>query len=53
MYKAVEEVIKALAEKYRTPEYLEAVRAGRWFAYLLQRASNTLALMLGDFMNSS
>ncbi len=49
-YKAVEEVIKALAEKYNTPEYSEAIKAGRWFTYLLQRVSNTLALMLGDWV---
>ena len=49
-YKAVEEVIKALAEKYNTPEYSEAIKASRWFTYLLQRVSNTLALMLGDWV---
>ena len=49
-YKAVEEVIKALAEKLNTPEYLEAVKSGRWFTYLLQKASNTLALTLGDWV---
>ncbi len=49
-YKAVEEVIKALTEKYNTPEYLEAIKAGKWFTYLLQKASNTLALTLGDWV---
>ncbi|MGC9137257.1 PaREP1 family protein [Caldivirga sp.] len=49
-YKAVEEVIKALAEKYNLPEYQQAVKEGKWFAYLLQRASNTLSTMLGEWV---
>jgi len=49
-YKAVEECIKALAEKYNTPEYNEAAREGRWYTHLLQRASNTLASTLGDWV---
>ncbi|MGC8570197.1 MAG: PaREP1 family protein [Caldivirga sp.] len=49
-YKAVEEVVKALAEKYNLPEYQQAVKEGRWFAYLLQRASNTLSTMLGEWV---
>ncbi len=40
-YKAAEEVIKALAEKFNIPEYQEAVREGRWFTYLLTRAAGT------------
>ncbi|MGC9225699.1 PaREP1 family protein [Caldivirga sp.] len=48
--KAVEEVVKALAEKYNLPEYQQAVKEGRWFAYLLQRASNTLSTMLGEWV---
>ena len=49
-YKAVEEVIKALAERYNTPEYQEAVREGGWFTYILQRASNTLSTILGEWV---
>ncbi|MFP3203706.1 MAG: PaREP1 family protein, partial [Sulfolobus sp.] len=34
-YKVAEEVLKALAEKFNTPEYQQAVKEGRWYAYLL------------------
>ncbi|GAB6947435.1 PaREP1 family protein [Vulcanisaeta sp. JCM 16161] len=47
-YKAVEECVKALAEKFNIPEYQEAVRSGRWFAYLLGRAARTLSGKLGE-----
>ncbi|MGC8543633.1 MAG: PaREP1 family protein [Vulcanisaeta sp.] len=47
LYKAAEEVVKALAEKYRTPEYQEFMREGRWHTYLLGMASKTLAKELG------
>ena len=43
LYKAAEEIVKALAEKYRTPEYQEFMREGRWHTYLLGMASKTLA----------
>ncbi|GAB6944775.1 PaREP1 family protein [Vulcanisaeta sp. JCM 14467] len=46
-YKAAEEVIKALAEKFNTPEYQEFVKVGRWYTYLLGMASKTLANRLG------
>jgi len=49
-YKAAEEVIKALAEKFKTVEYQEALREGRWYTYLLSRASKTLASQLGDWV---
>ena len=49
-YKAAEEVVKALAEKYRTPEYQEFLREGRWHTYLLGMASKTLSRMLGDWV---
>ncbi len=49
-YKAIEETVKALAEKYNLPEYQQAVKDGGWFAYLLQRASNTLSTMLGEWV---
>jgi HKD family nuclease len=29
-YKVAEEVVKALAEKFRTPEYQSFLREGRW-----------------------
>ncbi|GAB6943616.1 PaREP1 family protein [Vulcanisaeta sp. JCM 14467] len=47
-YKVVEECIKALAEKYGTPEYQQAVKEGRWFTYLLGRAARTLSIKLGE-----
>ncbi len=46
-YKAAEECIKALAEKFNTPEYQEFVRVGVWYTYLLGMASKTLASQLG------
>ncbi|MGC9131933.1 MAG: PaREP1 family protein, partial [Pyrobaculum sp.] len=49
-YKAAEEVVKALAERYRTPEYGRFLREGRWYTYLLSMASKTLAKNLGDWV---
>jgi hypothetical protein len=43
IYKAVEECIKALAEKQRLPEFEEARREGRWWSKLLARAAGRLA----------
>jgi hypothetical protein len=31
-YKAAEEVVKALAEKFNLPEYQQALKEGRWYA---------------------
>ena len=50
LYKATEECVKALAEKYGTPEYQQVVKEGRWFTEYLQKASNTLASILGDWV---
>ena len=47
-YKAVEECVKALAEKYNTPEYQQAIKEGRWFTYLLGRAARTLSIKLSE-----
>jgi hypothetical protein len=47
-YKVAEEVLKALAEKFNTPEYQQAVKEGRWYTYLLSKAANTLSSTLGD-----
>ncbi|MDT7887045.1 MAG: PaREP1 family protein [Thermoproteota archaeon] len=49
-YKIAEEIVKALAEKFKTPEYEEFLKEGRWYIYLLSRASKTLALKLGDWV---
>ncbi len=49
-YKVAEEVVKALAERYRTPEYQRALEEGRWHTYLLSMASKTLAKSLGDWV---
>jgi PaREP1/PaREP8 domain containing family protein len=49
-YKAAEEVVKALAEKFGVPELQTALKEGRWYAYLLGKASNTLARMLGGWI---
>jgi hypothetical protein len=50
VYKIAEEIVKALAEKFRTPEYEEFLKEGRWYIYLLSKASKTLALKLGDWI---
>ena len=48
LYKAVEECIKALAEKHKTPQ-LEIVRKrGRWDTWLLGQAATDLSKMLGE-----
>ncbi|MGC9136762.1 PaREP1 family protein [Caldivirga sp.] len=49
-YKAVEEAVKALAEKYNLPENQQAVKEGRWYTYLLLKASSRLSRMLGDWV---
>ena len=49
-YKAAEEIVKALAEKYRTLEYQEFLREGRWYTYLLGMASKSLSKTLGDWV---
>ena len=43
LYKAVEESIKALAERYKLSEYEEAEKDRRWRTYLLGRAARKLA----------
>jgi hypothetical protein len=43
LYKAVEESIKFLAEKYKLPEYERVEEDGRWKTYLLDQASGRLA----------
>ena len=48
MYKAVEECIKALAERFDTPEAREAHREGRWWIKLLSRAAKTLSKKLNE-----
>lgn len=50
-YKAAEEVVKALAEKFNLPEHQQAAREGRWHAYLLGKASNSLANKLGNWVS--
>jgi len=49
-YKVAEEVVKALAEKFGIPEFQMALKEGRWYTYLLGKASNTLARMLGGWI---
>jgi len=46
-YKAAEEVVKALSEKFNLPEYQRAVKEGRWYIYTLGKASSTLSTKLG------
>ncbi|MEM0173361.1 MAG: PaREP1 family protein [Sulfolobaceae archaeon] len=49
-YKAAEEIVKALAEKFNTLEYQQAMREGRWFTYWLASAVNRLSKDLGDWV---
>jgi len=49
-YKVAEEVIKAFAEKFNLPEYQQALKEGRWYTYLLGKASNALANKLGNWV---
>ncbi len=51
-YKAAEEVVKALAEKYNLPEHQQAVKEGRWFTHWLGSAVNKLVRALGDWVLS-
>ncbi|AWR95899.1 superfamily I DNA and RNA helicase and helicaseubunit [Acidianus brierleyi] len=46
-YKVAEEIVKALAEKFRTEEYEEFLKEGRWYTYLLGKASKSLSKKLG------
>jgi hypothetical protein len=46
-YRVAEEVVKALAEKFKTGEYEEFLKEGRWYTYLLGKASKTLSKKLG------
>jgi hypothetical protein len=48
LYKVVEECIKALAQRYNTPEHREAAREGRWWAQLLGKAARRLARELNE-----
>ncbi len=49
-YKVAEEVIKALSEKFNLPEYQQAVKEGRWYAYTLGSASASLSKTLGEWV---
>ena len=50
-YKAAEEVVKALAERFKTPEYYKFMQTGKWHTYLLGMASKTLAKQLGGWVS--
>ena len=45
-----EEIIKALAERFRIKEYERFLIKGRWYTYLLSMASKTLSERLGDWV---
>lgn len=46
-YKVAEEIIKALTEKFKTPEYQQE---GRWYTYTLGKTVNSLAKKLGEWV---
>ncbi|GAA5419669.1 hypothetical protein Stok01_01631 [Sulfurisphaera tokodaii] len=50
-YKVAEEVVKALAEKFNTEEYKQAITEGRWYTYLLVSTTNDLSKRLGDWVS--
>ncbi|WP_338598754.1 PaREP1 family protein [Sulfolobus tengchongensis] len=52
LYKVAEEIVKGLAEKFNTKEYQEAERDGRWYAFLLQKASISLANIIGEWIEN-
>jgi hypothetical protein len=47
LYKAVEECVKALAQRYTTPEHQVALKEGRW-TQLLGKAARRLSKMLRE-----
>lgn len=49
-YKVAEEIVKALAEKFNTQEYQQFVKEGRWYTYLLSKASSALSSRLGNWI---
>jgi len=48
LYKAAEECIKALAQRYRVPELGEAVKREKWGTWILGKAVTRLAQQLGE-----
>lgn len=48
LYKAVEECIKALSEKFRLPQLDIIRRRGRWDTWLLGQAATDLSRLLGE-----
>jgi HEPN domain-containing protein len=49
LYKAVEECIKALAQKLNVPEVVKAREHGRWFTWLLDKAARSVAKVLNEY----
>jgi len=49
-YKVAKEIVKALAEKFKTEEHKQATAEGRWYTYLLASATNDLSKRLGDWI---
>ncbi|MBB5254957.1 PaREP1 family protein [Sulfurisphaera ohwakuensis] len=49
-YKVAEEIVKALAEKLKTPEYQQAMKEGRWYTYTLGKTVNNLAKKVGEWI---
>ncbi|BDR91304.1 PaREP1 family protein [Vulcanisaeta souniana] len=50
LYKAAEENVKALAEKYDLSENRQAIREGRWHMHLLLKACSRPSKTLGDWV---
>ena len=49
-HRAAENIVKALAEKYNTLEYQQAIKESRWHIHLLIKAVTTLSNKLGRWM---
>ncbi|QXJ30990.1 hypothetical protein J5U21_00639 [Saccharolobus shibatae] len=43
--------MKALAEKFKTEEYKQAIVEGRWYTYLLASTTNDLSKRVGDWIS--
>ncbi|BFH74763.1 PaREP1 family protein [Sulfurisphaera javensis] len=49
-YNAGEEIVKALSEKYKTREYEQYTKEGRWYTYSLFSSAISLSKVLGDWV---
>jgi plasmid stabilization system protein ParE len=48
LYKAVEECVKALAQRYTTPEHQAALKEGKWWTQMLGKAAKRPSKILRE-----